>query len=281
MNPNASRTPATWLSSAVARLALARLATIVFATALAAGCGLLPEVKDETSGWSAERLYATAHDEMSSGNYQRAIKLFETLEARYPYGRYAQQAILEGAYANYRTGETATAVAAADRFIRTYPNHPNVDYAYYLKGLVHFREDQGLIGYVYETDLSERDPKAMRESFSAFKELAAKFPESRYADDANYRMRYLANALGQYEVHVARYYYNRGAYVAAANRAQAALVNYPKVPANEEALELLVRSYEKMGLDKLAEDTRRILQSTFPKSRYIAGEPAKPWWKFW
>jgi outer membrane protein assembly factor BamD len=281
MNPNASRTPATWLRSAVARLALARLATIVFATALAAGCGLLPEVKDETSGWSAERLYATAHDEMSSGNYQRAIKLFETLEARYPYGRYAQQAILEGAYANYRTGETATAVAAADRFIRTYPNHPNVDYAYYLKGLVHFREDQGLIGYVYETDLSERDPKAMRESFSAFKELAAKFPESRYADDANYRMRYLANALGQYEVHVARYYYNRGAYVAAANRAQAALVNYPKVPANEEALELLVRSYEKMGLDKLAEDTRRILQSTFPKSRYIAGEPAKPWWKFW
>jgi outer membrane protein assembly factor BamD len=281
MNPNASRTPATWLRSAVARLALARLATIVFATALAAGCGLLPEVKDETSGWSAERLYATAHDEMSSGNYQRAIKLFETLEARYPYGRYAQQAILEGAYANYRTGETTTAVAAADRFIRTYPNHPNVDYAYYLKGLVHFREDQGLIGYVYETDLSERDPKAMRESFSAFKELAAKFPESRYADDANYRMRYLANALGQYEVHVARYYYNRGAYVAAANRAQAALVNYPKVPANEEALELLVRSYEKMGLDKLAEDTRRILQSTFPKSRYIAGEPAKPWWKFW
>jgi outer membrane protein assembly factor BamD len=281
MNPNASRTPATWLRSAVARLALARLATIVFATALAAGCGLLPEVKDETSGWSAERLYATAHDELSSGNYQRAIKLFETLEARYPYGRYAQQAILEGAYANYRTGETATAVAAADRFIRTYPNHPNVDYAYYLKGLVHFREDQGLIGYVYETDLSERDPKAMRESFGAFKELAAKFPESRYADDANYRMRYLANALGQYEVHVARYYYNRGAYVAAANRAQAALVNYPKVPANEEALELLVRSYEKMGLDKLAEDTRRILQSTFPKSRYIAGEPAKPWWKFW
>jgi len=281
MNPNASRTPATWLRLAGARRALARLMTIVVATALAAGCGLLPEVKDETSGWSAERLYATAHDEMSSGNYQRAIKLFETLEARYPYGRYAQQAILEGAYASYRTGETAAAVAAADRFIRTYPNHPNVDYAYYLKGLVHFREDQGLIGYVYETDLSERDPKAMRESFSAFKELAAKFPDSRYADDANYRMRYLANALGQYEVHVARYYYNRGAYVAAANRAQAALVNYPKVPANEEALDLLVRSYEKMGLDKLADDTRRILQSTFPKSRYIAGEPAKPWWKFW
>src|SRR5690606_19386954 len=127
----------------------------------------LPEVRDETAGWSAERLYATAHDEMDSGNYTRAIRLFETLEARYPYGRYAQQAILESAYANYRLGETALAVAAAERFIRTYPNHPNVDYAYYLKGLVHFREDQGLLGYLYETDLSERDPKAMRESFNA------------------------------------------------------------------------------------------------------------------
>jgi outer membrane protein assembly factor BamD len=260
----------------------ARVAAVAFATLLAAGCGLLPEVKDETAGWSAERLYANAHDELTSGNFTRAVKLFETLEARYPYGRYAQQAILEGAYANYRTGETANAVAAADRFIRTYPNHPNVDYAYYLKGLVHFREDQGLLGYVYETDLSERDPKAMRESFNAFKELGEKFPESRYADDAAYRMRYLANALGLYEVHVARYYYNRGAYLAAANRAQASLVSFPKVPANEDALDVLVRSYEKLGLDKLAEDSRRILQSTYPKSRYLAGAPeAKPWWKFW
>jgi outer membrane protein assembly factor BamD len=267
---------------AARRSPCARLAAAALAALLVAGCGLLPEVKDETAGWSAERLYAAAHDELTSGNFTRAIKLFETLEARYPYGRYAQQALLEGAYANYRSGETANAVAAADRFIRTYPNHPNVDYAHYLKGLVHFREDQGLLGYLYEADLSERDPKAMRESFNAFKDLAQKFPDSRYAEDSAYRMRYLANALGLHEVHVARYYYNRGAYLAAANRAQASLVSYPKVPANEDALDLLIRSYEKLGLEKLADDSRRILQATYPNSRYLAGNvEAKPWWKFW
>ena len=155
-----------------------------------AGCGLLPDVKEETSGWSAEQLYRNAHEAMLDGNYTRAVKLFETLEARYPYGRYAQQAILEGAFANWRQGEQAAATAGCDRFIRTYPNHPNVDYAYYLKGLVYFREDQGLFGYVYELDLSERDPKSMRDSFAAFKELAQKYPESRYAEDAQLRMRY-------------------------------------------------------------------------------------------
>ena len=262
--------------------ASARLAALAFATFIAAGCNLLPEVKDETSGWSAERFYSTAHDELMSGNYTRAIRLFETLEARYPYGRHAQQAVLEGAYASYRAGETAQAVAAADRFIRQYPNHPSVDYAYYLKGLVHFREDQGLLGYLYEADLSERDPKAMKESFVAFKELAQKFPESRYAEDAQTRMRYLSNALGMHEVHVARYYFNRGAYLAAANRAQASLVAYPAVPSNEDALDILVRAYEKLGMAQLADDSRRILEKTYPQSRYLAsGATAKPWWKFW
>jgi outer membrane protein assembly factor BamD len=260
---------------------LTRLAALAMTAMLAVGCNLLPEVKDETAGWSAERLYSSAHDEMMSGNYTRAIRLFETLEARYPYGRHAQQALLEGSYANYRSGETAAAVAGADRFIRNYPNHASVDYAYYLKGLVHFREDQGLLGYLYETDLSERDPKAMRESFNAFKELAQKFPDSRYAEDANQRMRYLANALGMHEVHVARYYYNRGAYVAAANRAQASLVNFPRVPANEDALDILVKSYEKMGLEKLAEDSRRVLKATYPQSKYLVAAVEKPWWKFW
>src|SRR5438876_10246954 len=185
---------------------------IVVVIALAAGavaCDLLPEVKDDTAGWSAERLYQEAHTMLTTGNYTRAVKLFDTLEGRFPYGRYAQQAILEGAYANYRQGETAPAIAACDRFIRTYPNHLNVDYAYYLKGLVNFREDQGLFGYVVETDLSERDPKMTKESFGAFKELVARFPDSKYAADSVDRMRYLTNALGMYEVHDGRYSYNR------------------------------------------------------------------------
>jgi len=215
------------------------------------------------------------------GNYTQAIKLFDTLEARYPYGRYAQQAILESAYANYRAGETATAVAACDRFIRTFPNHPNVDYAHYLKGLVNFREDQGLLGYVYELDLSEREPKGMRESFAAFKELVTKFPDSRYAQDATDRMKYLTNSLARYEVNVARYYYNRGAYVAAINRAQGAVVGYPRTPASEAALDVLIRSYDKLGLAQLRDDSHRILERTFPNSVYIAGPAATPWWKFW
>jgi outer membrane protein assembly factor BamD len=254
---------------------------VALVTLTAAGCGLLPDVKDETAGWDAEKLYKNAHDAMLDGNYTRAIKLFETLEARYPYGRYAQQAILEGAYSNWRQGEQATATAACDRFIRTYPNHPNVDYAYYLKGLVYFREDQGIFGYVYELDLAERDPKQMRESFAAFKELAQKFPQSRYTEDAQARMRYLTNALGMYEVNVARYYYARGAYVAAANRAQASLVSYPRTPSNEHALDVMEKSYRKLGLTQLADDAHRILESTFPQSVYIAGVPDKPWWKWW
>ena len=245
-----------------------------------AGCSWLPEVKDETANWSAEKLYDEAHSMMVTGNYTRAVKLFDTLEGRFPYGRHAQQAILEGAYSNYRLNETASAVAACDRFIRTYPNHPNVDYAYYLKGLVNFREDQGIFGYVVEQDLSERDPKLSRESYNAFKDLVARFPESRYAADSLQRMVYLTNALGMYEVHVAQYYYNRGAYLAAANRAQLALVNYPQTPSNEDALIMLVYSYDKLGMPQLRDDAQRILQNTYPNGKYFVPGP-KPWWQFW
>ena len=259
-----------------------RWCAVALMALVTAGCGLLPDVKDETAGWDAQKLYQNAHEAMTGGNYTRAVKLFDTLEARYPYGRYAQQAILEGAYANWRSGEQAAATAACDRFIRTYPNHPNVDYAYYLKGLVYFREDQGLFGYVYELDLAERDPKQMRESFAAFKELVRKFPESRYTEDAEIRMRYLTNALGMYEVHVAQYYYNRGAYVAAANRAQLSLVDHPRTPSNEVALDIMVRSYRKLGLTQLADDAHGVLERTFPKSVYLAANaPPKPWWKIW
>ncbi|HVN35363.1 MAG TPA: outer membrane protein assembly factor BamD [Casimicrobiaceae bacterium] len=258
--------------------ALRVCAALLLIAASVSGCNLLPEVKDPYAQYSAEELYRQGKDAMAEGNFTKAVKIFEALEARYPYGRYAQQAILEGAYANYRTGETATAIAACDRFIRTYPNHPSVDYAYYLKGLVYFREDQGLIGYVYELDLSERDPKSMRESFVAFKELVAKFPESKYAQDSIERMRYLSNSLALYEVRVARYYYARGAYVAAVNRAQQALVMYPRTPAEKDALEVLVQCYDKLGLTQLRDDKLAILKLTFPNAEL---PPPKPWWQFW
>lgn len=257
-----------------------RLAIATLIVSGMVGCSWLPEVKEETTGWSAEKLYSEAHGAMLSGNYTRAVKLFDTLEGRFPYGRYAQQAILESAYTNFRQGETAPALAACDRFIRTYPNHQSVDYAYYLKGLINFREDQGIFAYVVEQDLSERDPKMTKESFGAFREVVTRFPDSRYAPDSIERMRYLTNALAAYEVHVARYYYNRGAYIAAANRAQATLTNYPKTPANEDALILLVRSYDKLQMPQLRDDAQRILNETFPSGK-LASAGAKPWWQFW
>src|SRR3990172_12861205 len=213
------------------------LLTLLLLVAGAGGCGLLPTEKDETADWSAQRIYGEAKDEMAVRGWEKAIKLLERLEARYPYGRYAQQAQLDVAYAYWKSGERASAIAAADRFIKLYPNHANVDYAYYLKGLVNFNENTGLLSALENPDMSERDSKGTRESFEAFKDLVNRFPDSKYSDDARARMRYLVNSLAQYEVHVARYYMKRGAFVAAANRAQFAVQHYPQAPALERSEE--------------------------------------------
>jgi outer membrane protein assembly factor BamD len=251
--------------------------------ALLGGCGLLPDVADETAAWTPNKLYAEAKDAMTEGAYDKAIKYFEKLEARFPYGRYAQQAQLEVAYAYYRQQETASAITACDRFIRLHPNHPNVDYAFYLKGLANFNEDLGLLGYVSLQDITERDPKAARESFDAFKELVRKYPESRYTPDATARMKYLVNALASHEVHVARFYMKREAYVAALNRAQAAVKTYPDAPANEEALFIMVKAYDLLGMTDLRDDAERVMRRNFPKSEYYERglDRSLPWWRLW
>jgi outer membrane protein assembly factor BamD len=250
---------------------------------LLGGCGLMPEEIDETAGWNAQKLYSEAKVSMSEGGYDRAIKLFEKLEARYPYGRFAQQAQIESAYAYYKQNEPALALAAADRFIKLHPNHPNVDYVYYLKGLVNFNEDLGLFAGLSNQDLSERDPKGAREAFESFRELVTRFPESRYADDSRKRMQYLVNSLAAHEVHVARYYYRRGAYVAAVNRAKTAVTTFPQAPANEEALFLMVKSYDALGMTAPRDDADRVLRKNFPNSVYFSGGPAdsRPWWQLW
>lgn len=261
---------------------LASLLALLLAL-FASGCGLLPDEVDETAGWSASKLYSEAKDAMGEGAYDKAVKYFEKLEARFPYGRYAQQAQLEVAYAYYRQQETASAIAACDRFIRLHPNHPNVDYAYYLKGLANFNGDLGIMGHISMQDQTERDPKAARESFDAFKELVDKFPESKYAQDSVMRMKYLVNALASHEVHVARYYMKRGAFVAAANRAQFAIKTYPDAPANEEALFVMVKAYDAMGLNDLRDDAERVMRKNFPSSEYyVRGlNRTEPWWKLW
>ncbi len=247
------------------------------------GCGLLPEVKDETAGWSAQKLYSEAKDNLNDGNYERAVKLFETLESRYPFGRYAQQAQLEVAYAYYKDNEPISAIAACDRFIKLHPNHPNVDYAFYLKGLANFNDDLGLLGNLVEQDMSERDPRAAREAFLTFKELVTRFPNSKYAEDSTARMNYLVNALAENEIHVAKYYLKREAWVAAANRGKEVLKTYPDSPAVEEALAILIVSYDKLKLTDLRDDTQRVLKLNFPNSKYANGvsTEGKVWYRFW
>lgn len=260
------------------------LASVLLAATLTlGGCGLLPEVVDETAGWSAQKLYAEAKDNLNSGNYERAVKLFETLEARYPFGRYAQQAQLDVAYAYYKDNEPISAVAACDRFIKLHPNHPNVDYAYYLKGLANFNDDLGLLGKLVDQDMSERDPRAARDAFLAFKELVTRFPDSRYAADSAARMKYLVNALASNEVHVAKYYLKRKAWVAAANRAKEVLKTYPEAPALEEALAIMVVAYDELGLVDLRNDAQRVLKLNFPDSKYAKGVSIqeKAWYRFW
>ena len=254
-----------------------------------AGCGLLPaQNDDETRGWSANKLYSEAKSNLNDGNYEKAIKLYEKLEARYPYGRYAQQAQLEIAYAYYRDKDVASALAAADRFIKLHPNHPSVDYAYYLKGLANFNEDLGILGSLVSKfsgqDMTERDPKSSRESFDAFRDLVQRFPNSKYAQDSIDRMSYLVNSLAAHEVHVAKYYMKRGAYVAAANRVQYALKTYPNAPANEEGLLSLVQAYDKLGMTDLRNDAERVMKTNFPDSKYLSGKgvtKGTSWWQIW
>lgn len=248
-----------------------------------ASCGLLPKEADETRGWSAQKLYAEAKSELNNRNYDKAIKYYQTLEARYPYGRFAQQAQVEIAYAHYKDNDAASAIAAADRFIKLHPNHPNVDYLYYLRGLANFNDDLGIFGFVSGQDMTERDPKAARDAFDAFKELVNRFPNSKYTPDAVQRMNYLVNALASHEVHVARYYLRRGANVAAANRAQFALKTYPQAPANEEGLLIMVKAYDAMGMKDLRDDAERVMLKNFPNSKYLkgGGRSGVPWWQIW
>src|SRR5207344_595005 len=163
-----------------------------------AACGSFGSADDETLGWSAQKLYGEAKDAMGSKDWPKAIKYLEKLEARYPYGRYAQQAQLEVAYCHWKDNERASAVAAADRFIKLYPNHPNVDYAWYLKGLINFNETLGILWQLTSPDISDRDPRGARDAFVAFKEVITRFPDSKYAEDSAARMRYIINSLASY-----------------------------------------------------------------------------------
>jgi len=248
-----------------------------------AGCGWFGDKLDAQKNWSVEQFYRNARAELDSGNFQGAVKLYEALEARYPFGRFTQQAQLDVAYANYKDNETAQAVSAADRFMKLHPNHQNFDYALYIKGLAYFKPDLGIFGQLLNLDPAERDPKALRDSFDVFKDLLTRFPDSIYADDTRGRMVYLVNTLAKHDLSVARYYYSRGGYLAAVNRAQTVITRYPQAPVAEEALMISVQAYEKMDMKDLADASRRVLEKNYPKNALVSGNASsgKAWWKLW
>ena len=260
------------------RLSAVALCSAAALLALSA-CSSTP--KDETAGWSPEKIYSEARDERDTGNFDKAISLYEKLEGRAAGTPLAQQAQLEKAHAYYKASEQAQALAVLDRFMRLHPASPAMDYALYLKGLVNFNDNLGLFGSLSQQDLSERDQNAAKVSFESFRELLTRFPDSKYAPDSRERMTYIVNSLAQYEVHVARYYFNRGAYLAAVNRAQSAVVDYADAPALQEALSILERSYDALGMTQLRDDTRRVMETNAPKGAPPEGASGKPWWKIW
>ncbi len=261
--------------------------SVVFSVALLGllalqGCGT--SKVDETAKWSPNKIYSEAKDEQSSGGYDKAAELFEKLEGRAAGTPLAQQAQIERAYSLYKGGDRPQALATLDRFIKLNPASPVTDYALYLKGIINFNDDMGWFAFLAKQDLSERDQKAAKESFQAFSDLITRFPESRYAPDAKLRLTYIVNALASYEVHVARYYYSRGAYIAAISRAQSAITDYRQVPAVEEALYIVYKSYDALKMDQLRDDARRVLEATYPNSIYVTRgfRPNEdPWWKIW
>ena len=238
------------------------LLLLVFISIFSSGCSVieswLPEKVDETKSWSASKLYAEAKANLADGEYQSAIELYEKPEARYPHGAYAQQAQLETAYAYYKFDEPESAIAAADRFIKLHPRHANVDYAYYLRGLVTFPARKSIFEFIFPQDESKRDPNSSLESFNYFSELVRKFPDSKYSKDAILRMRYLRNKVAKHELHVAKYYMRRQAYISAVDRASYVVEHYRQTPAVSEALLLMVDAYTKLGQPRLAQDTQRI-----------------------
>ncbi len=222
---------------------------------------------DTTKNWSVEKLYQEAKDEVSNGGYDKAVGYYEKLEIRAIGTPLGQQAQVEKAYAQYKTGAQAEALLTLDRFMRLHPASPLIDYALYLRGLVNFNGDLGILGSMTGQRLDDRDQKASKEAYATFKQLTTRFPQSKYTPDALARMAYILNTLASYELHVARYYANRGAYLAAANRAQTAITDYPNSPVIEEALTILIQSYEALGSTELRDDAKRVMAKNFPNNK--------------
>jgi len=230
--------------------------------------GREPVVAEES--WTVERVYAEAKAALNVSDYRTAIEYYEQLEARFPFGEYAQQALLDSAYAYYKTDEPETAIATLDRFMRVYPLNEHVDYAMYLRGLINFNRDIGILEKYIPRDETQRDPGSALNALRDFTALVNRFPTSRYSDDAAQRIVYLRNRLAQHELHVANYYMRRASYLAAANRAKYVIENYPRTPAMPDALVIMAKAYKILELDDLSEDALRVLERNYPGHTGVA-----------
>lgn len=239
-----------------------KLAGLLLVLISISGCSIFGSKEDlaHTRNWSADRFYKEANAAVNSGEYQTAITYFEALEARYPFGRYAMQAQLDVAYVYYLDDEPDSAIAAADRFIKLHPRGPGVDYALYLKGIVNFNRSLGFLDRFLPSDQSQRDPGSALNSFKDFSELIRRYPDSEYAVDAQKRLIYLRNILAKHELHVADYYLRRGAYLAAANRANYVVQHFQQTPSVKPALQMMIVAYTKLGKADLVRDTYRVLK---------------------
>jgi outer membrane protein assembly factor BamD len=239
------------------------------------GCRKDKEYEDELT---ASELYEDAKKSLDNQSWDRAILAYKRLQTRYPFGRYTEQSMLDLSYAYYKAREPENAISNLNRFIRTYPTHPNVDYAYYLKGLVNFEENLGFLERMLPKRIHDRDQSAARDAFNDFSELIRRFPESRYVADARQRMVFLRNNLAAYEVAVANYYMRREAYIAAANRARFAVENYPGTPQNADALILMYKAYTALELPDLANGAMEILELNYPDNYYVQGRKKQRSW---
>jgi outer membrane protein assembly factor BamD len=259
------------------RAARAALVALLCGAALLGGCKSLRH--KDVQNVSPEALYGRASKLMHDGAYGAAAKQYEALTARYPFSDAARQSRLDLIYTYYRQREKDSAVDAADTFIRENPTHPRIDYAYYIKGLVYFERDPNFLERWFKVDMSQRPPQDLRKSYDAFSRVVTQYPQSEYAAESHQRMLYLRNRLADYEIHVARFYMRRGAYVAAIARARYLIENYDGAPSTRDALEITVEAYRKLGLTDLAADAGKVLAANFPDERTRA--ESKHWWRIW
>lgn len=250
---------------------LTRILVLIVSITLLQSCGKKDDVREvEVTKQTALEMYLEAKRALDAGVWTAAENKYKDLRSHYPFGHYTEQGYLELAFAQYKLFKMEQAISTVDRFIKNYPAHKNLDYAYYLKGLIYFNSERGLMQRINPSESADRNQENIRNAFSSFKNFVERYPDSDYAPDARQRMVYLKNQLAAYEAQVAAYYLRRGAPIATINRCKFVLQAYQNTPAAADALALMAAAYEKLDEPALAEETKSILVANYPDHEYLS-----------